>query len=322
MAKLATARAVALRKGDNMHRLILAALAALLLVSPAAAVVKPFPATFQVREIATNSAVIHVRVGGHGPAVLLLHGFGDSGDMWEPLAVKLAPDHTVIVPDLRGMGLSSHPEGGYDKKTEADDMNAVLDALHVGRVDLITHDIGNMVGYALAAQHPDRIKTWVVMDAPLPGIGNWQAQLSNPKTWHFNFHGPDEERLVAGRERIYLDRFWDELSADPSRIDEQTRRHYAALYARPHAIHDAMEQFIAFPHDGEDNKAFLAKGKLTMPVLAIGGSASYGASLAVELGFVADNVQSLVIQNSGHWLMEEQPDATVDAIMTFLMAHP
>jgi pimeloyl-ACP methyl ester carboxylesterase len=306
-----------------MRRLILVALTTLCLASPAWAVVKPFPPSFQLRDIATKGAVVHVRVGGHGPAVLLLHGFGDTGDMWEPLAVKLVGDHTVIAPDLRGMGLSSHPDGGYDKKTEAGDMNAVLNALHVGRVDLVTHDIGNMVGYALAAQHPDRIKTWVAMDAPLPGLGNWQAQLSNPKTWHFNFHGPDEERLVAGRERIYLDRFWNELSADPDRIDEQTRRHYATLYARPHAIHDAMEQFVAFPHDGDDNKAFLAKGgKLTMPVLAIGGSASYGASLAVELGFVADNVQSVVIRNSGHWLMEEQPDATVAAILAFLRAHP
>ena len=133
-----------------------------------------------------------------------------------------------------------------------------------------------MVGYALAAQYPARITRWVVIDAPLPGIGHWAGQLSNPKTWHFNFHGPDEERLVAGRERIYLDRFYNELSAHPERIDEQTRAHYATLYARPHAMHDAFEQFVAFPQDGVDNRAFLAKGKLTMPVLALGGEKSYG----------------------------------------------
>ena len=162
-----------------------------------------------------------MRIGGHGPAVVLLHGFGDTGDMWAPVAAVLAKDHTVIVPDLRGMGLSSHPDAGYDKKNEAADIAGVMDALDVKTAELVTHDIGNMVGYALAAQYPERITRWVVIDAPLPGIGNWAAQLSNPKTWHFNFHGPDEERLVAGRERIYLDRFYNELSADPAR---STRR--------------------------------------------------------------------------------------------------
>ena len=301
-------------------RTILAACAAIALLMPAAAgaAAKPFPASFAVREIAVEGATIHARVGGQGPAVLLLHGFGDSGDMWEPLAVILAKDHTVIVPDLRGMGLSSHPDTGYAKLAEAADMTKVLDAVGAGQIDLVTHDIGNMVGYALAASHPDRIKRWVAMDAPLPGIGHWDDQLKNPKTWHFNFHGPDEERLVAGRERIFLDRFYNELSANPAGIDEQTREHYAALYARPHAMHDAFEQFVAFPKDAVDNQALLAKGKLTMPVLAIGGSASYGASLAVELGYVATDVKSVVIPNSGHWLMEEQPAATMAAITEFL----
>ena len=301
-------------------RTVLAVIAALSLLAPAAALaeVKPFPASFAVREVPVDGATIHVRVGGHGPAVLLLHGFGDSGDMWQPLAVILAKDHTVIVPDLRGMGLSSHPDAGYTKLAEAGDMTRVLDAVGVSQIDLVTHDIGNMVGYALAASHPERIKRWVAMDAPLPGIGHWDDQLKNPKTWHFNFYGKDEERLVAGRERIYLDRFYNELGADPAHVDEQTRQHYAALYARPHAMHDAFEQFVAFPKDGIDNQALLAKGKLTMPVLAIGGSASYGAALAVELGYVASDVKGVSIANSGHWLMEEQPDATMAAILGFL----
>src|SRR5437868_7055667 len=186
-----------------LKRLLLAATALLPFAAPAAAEVRPFANAFQVREIATDGAVIHVRVGGHGPAVLMLHGFGDSGDMWQPLAAQMVKDHTVIVPDLRGMGLSSHPPTGYDKKTEATDMARVLNALHVERVDLVTHDIGNMVGYAFAVQHPDQVRRWVAMDAPLPGLGHWDDQLKNPKAWHFNFHGPDEERLVAGRERIY-----------------------------------------------------------------------------------------------------------------------
>lgn len=301
-----------------MHRLALVALAALSLALPASAAVKPFPANFKTQDVPVNGATIHVRVGGHGPAVLMLHGFGDTGDMWAPLASTMVRDHTVIVPDLRGMGLSSHPDTGYDKKSQAQDMAKVLDALHVQSVDLVTHDIGNMVGYALAAQYRPRVLRWVVMDAPLPGLGHWDDQLKNPKTWHFNFHGPDEERLVAGRERIFLDRFYNELSANPKGIDEQTRQHYAALYARPHAMHDALEQFVNFPRDGQDNLAFVAQGKLTIPVLAIGGSASYGSKLATEIGFAASNVKSVSIPNSGHWLMEEQPAATMAAILAFL----
>ena len=293
-------------------------LAALWLVLPVAAKVEPFPASFKAVDVKTTGAIIHVRIGGQGPAVLMLHGFGDTGDMWQPLAVVMMKDHTVVVPDLRGMGLSSHPPDGYDKKTQAEDLIQVLDQLKIATFDLVTHDIGNMVGYALAAMQPQRVTRWVVMDAPLPGIGHWDDQLRNPKTWHFNFYGPDEERLVAGRERIYLDRFYNELSADPKRIDEATREHYASLYARPQAIHNAFAQFAAFHQDAIDNQAFLAKGKLTMPVLAIGGEKSYGATLATEIGFVATNVTPLVIPDSGHWLMEEQPQKTVAAIVGFL----
>jgi len=294
------------------------ALGALLLAAPASAV-EPFPAAFHAKEIKTNGTTLYVRVGGRGPAVVLLHGFGDSGDMWAPVAKVLMKDHTVIVPDLRGMGLSAHPDTGYTKKNEANDIAGVMDALKIGKADLVTHDIGNMVGYALAAQYPDRITKWVAVDAPLPGIGAiWTAQLSNPKAWHFNFHGPDEERLVAGRERIYLDRFYNELSDDPKKIDEATRQHYAKLYARPHAMHDAFEQFAAFPQDGIDNQALLAKGKLTMPVLALGGEKSYGTVMADDLKQVATNVTSGIVPASGHWIMEENPEATTKLVVDFL----
>lgn len=300
-----------------MRCLFAALIAAPLFVAPALAI-EPFPAAFKTREIATNGTTLHVRVGGSGPAVVLLHGFGDTGDMWAPVAAKLVAGHTVIVPDLRGMGLSAHPDTGYTKKNEAVDIAGVMDALKVQKADLVTHDIGNMVGYALAAQYPARITKWVVIDAPLPGVGNWAAQLSNPKTWHFNFHGPDEERLVAGRERIFLDRFYNELSAHPEKIDEPTRAHYAALYARPHAMHDALEQFAAFPQDGVDNRALLAKGKLTMPVLALGGEKSYGAGMAAEASAVASDVKGGVIPESGHWVMEENPGATTRLVIEFL----
>jgi len=300
-------------------RVVLAVVAALALTVAASAAVRPFPPGFRIEKIKTDGATIYVRVGGTGPAVVMLHGFADTGDMWAPLAAALIRDHTVIVPDLRGMGLSSYPETGYDKKTQARDIAAVMDGLNVQKAALVTHDIGNMVGYALAAQYPDRITRWAVIDAPLPGIGPWDEILKNPLLWHFNFRGPDAERLVKGRERIYLDRFWNELSANPKAIDEATRRHYARLYARPGAMHAAFSQFAAFSQDASDNKAFAAKGKLTMPILALGAEKSFGEQQAAVMREVGTNVEGGIIVNSGHWIMEEQPDATVKVVRDFLV---
>ena len=301
-----------------MLRFLFAAAAAALLAVPAHARIEPFPATFHTKMVQTNGTSLYVRVGGQGPAVVLLHGFADTGDMWAPLAAELAKNHTVIVPDLRGMGLSAPAAAGYTKKNQALDIEGVMDSLKVQQADLITHDIGNMVGYALAVQAPTRITRWAVIDAPIPGIGHWDKIILTPMLWHFNFRGPDMERLVAGRERIYLDRFYNELSADPKKIDEATRNHYAALYARPHAMHDAFEQFHAFGTDATDNKALLAKGKLQMPVLALGAGKSFGEGMGVELRFAAANVTVGVIPDSGHWIMEENPGATTKLVLDFL----
>jgi pimeloyl-ACP methyl ester carboxylesterase len=311
-------------RSKSMARAVLiASMLCMLPAIEAAAEVKPFPASFHDSQMPVAGGTQYVRVGGKGPAVLLLHGFGDTGDMWEPLAARLVKDHTVIVPDLRGMGLSSHPEDGYEKAAQARDLVAILDSLKVKQVQLVTHDIGNMVGYSLAARYPGRVTSWVVMDAPLPGMGTWQTQLLNPRVWHFNFRGPDVERLVAGRERILLDRFYNELGGNPAGIDEQTRQHYAALYARPGAIHNAFGgQFEAFSRDAEENKANFDKvGKLDIPVLAIGGDHSYGASMKPEIDYVASNVEGAVIKDSGHWIMEEQPQQALDVILPFLAKH-
>ncbi|GIL40922.1 epoxide hydrolase [Rhodospirillales bacterium TMPK1] len=297
---------------------MLFALAALLLTVPAVAQVEPFPRSFHTEMIDTNGVKLHVRVGGTGPAVVLLHGYGETGDMWAPLAADLARDHRVIVPDLRGMGLSSRPAGGYDKKTQGVDIAGMLDVLKVEKTDLITHDIGNMVGYAFAAQYPQRVTKFVLMDAPVPGVGPWEEILKNPLLWHFRFGGPDMERLVAGRERIYLDRFWNEFSADPKKFSEASRVHYAKLYAQKGAMHAGFAQFAAFDQDAIDNKVFLEKGKLTMPVLAIGGAKSFGSTMATVMKFAATNVEEGVIPDSGHWLMEEQPAATVRMVRSFL----
>ena len=278
-----------------------------------------YPASFKTQNVATNGTTLFVRTGGQGPAVVLLHGFGNTGDMWAPLATELAKDHLVIVPDLRGMGLSAKPEGGYDKKTQGKDVAGLLDALKVEKTDVVGHDIGNMVAFAFVVQYQARVKKLVMMDSPVPGIGPWEEILKSPLLWHFNFRGPDVERLVAGRERIYLDRFYNEFSADPTKWTEAARDHYAKLYAQPGAMHAAFAQFGAFSQDAKDNPELLAaKGKLTMPILAIGGDHSFGPSMAVVMRAAGTDVKELVIAGSGHWLMEEQPQTTVAAIKAFL----
>jgi pimeloyl-ACP methyl ester carboxylesterase len=298
-----------------LHAVSLALLAA---AAPLAAQVPAYPASFKLREITVNQSTLHVRIGGTGPAVLLLHGFGETGDMWAPLAAALVGKHTVIVPDLRGMGLSSRPNASYDKKSQGEDMAQLLTALGVQSADLVTHDIGNMVGYALAAQHPDRITRFAIIDAPIPGIGPWDELVRSHQLWHFSFWGPDAERLVAGRERIYLDRFWNEFSADPKHFSEAARRHYARLYARPGAMHAGFSQFQAFDQDVIDDRALAERGKLPMPVLALGGEKSFGGTMAEIMRVVATNVEAGIVPGSGHWIMEENPRATVELVTAFL----
>lgn len=300
-----------------MIRLLLATLALIALSFHAQADVMPFPATFHTQDIKVDGATMHVRVGGKGPAVVLLHGFGDTGDMWAPLAADLARDHTVVVPDLRGMGLSSIPEGGYDKKTQAGDIRQVLSALKIEHSVVIGHDIGTMVAFAYAARYPELTERLVVMDAPVPGITPWNDIVRSPLLWHFDFGGADMERLVAGRERIYLDRFWNEFAGDPAKVDEGTRQHYAKLYARPGAMHAAFAQFRSIRQDAIDNAPVLQK-HLSMPVLAVGGEKSFGNNEAIVMRNAADNVTEVVIPAAGHWLMEEAPAPTIKAIRDFI----
>jgi pimeloyl-ACP methyl ester carboxylesterase len=300
-------------------RTLLAAVACLLVAPAVLAQSLVFPKEFQARTVSTNGSALHVRVGGKGPAVVLLHGYGETGDMWVPLAIDLAHDHTVIVPDLRGMGLSARAMSGFEKKNQARDLAGVLASLQVTRIDLVAHDIGNMVAFAFATANPQQVTRLVLIDAPVPGVGPWEDILKNPLLWHFRFGGPDMERLVAGRERIYLDRFWNEFSATPSRFTEAARSHYAALYARPGNMHAGFAQFAAFDQDAIDNRAWLAAGgKLQMPVLALGGEKSFGLTMAAVMRAAAANVTEGVVPESGHWIMEENPQATVALVRGFL----
>ncbi|MGU7783295.1 alpha/beta fold hydrolase [Burkholderia sp. PU8-34] len=302
-----------------LYKIIAVGIGVLVSSIPAFSAKPSLPIGFKERVVSvSDGAKIFVRSGGAGPAVVLIHGFGDTGVMWGPLAAKLAKDHTVIVPDLRGMGLSSKPPGGYDKKSQATDIREVLTTLGVDHAAVVGHDIGTMVAYAYAASYPDKVDKLVVMDAPIPGIPPWDQIVRSPKLWHFNFGGPDCERLVAGRERIYLDRFWNDFAGNPAKIDGETRAYYAKIYARPGAMHAAFAQFNSIDSkDVSDNLVF-SKTKLGMPVLAIGGEKSFGANMAAVMRNAATNVQESVVPNAGHWLMEESPSETVSIIDKFL----
>lgn len=276
------------------------------------------PSSFQAKTVhSPEGADIYVRWGGSGTVVVLVHGYAENSDSWAPLAADLMKDHTVVVPDLRGIGRSSKPEGGYDKKAQAKDLRAVVTALGFDKTAVVAHDIGNMVACAYAAMYPDKVDRLVVMDAPIPGIEPWNTILLNPGVWHFNFHGRDAERLVAGRERIYFDRIWNDFTGDPSKPDEGTRSFFTATYAQPGGMRAGFAQFTAFSTDAADNKVF-EQVKLTMPVLAVGGEKSFGSLQAVIMRHVAINVQEAVVPNSGHWLMEESPDYTVSLVRKFL----
>jgi len=278
------------------------------------------PASFQSKTIHTpEGADIYVRWAGSGGVVVLVHGYAENSDSWGPLAADLVKDHTVVVPDLRGIGRSSKPESGYDKKTQAKELRDVITNLGFDKTAVVAHDIGNMVAYAYAALYPEKVSRLVVMDAPIPGIEPWNTILLNPGVWHFNFHGPDAERLVAGRERIYFDRIWNDFTADPSKPDEDTRNFFTASYAQPGGMRAGFAQFTAFSTDAADNKVF-EQVKLTMPVLAVGGEKSFGPLQAVIMRHVALNVQEAVVPHSGHWLMEENPAYTVKLVREFLDA--
>ncbi|MER9328608.1 alpha/beta hydrolase [Mesorhizobium sp. M0488] len=294
--------------------------AALLAVSaPAQAQELPYPADFRIEEIEAHGVTIHARIGGSGPAIILIHGFGESGDMWAPLAASLVRNHTVIVPDLRGMGRSSKPAGGFSKMSQATDIAELMDTLNIVQSDVVAHDIGNMVAFAFAEKYPDRVAKLIVIDAPIPGVGPWDEIAKNPATWHFRFGGPDMERLVKGRERIYLDRFWNEFSADPAHFTEQSRRHYAALYALPGAMHSVFEQYRAFDQDAKDNREWaVAHGKLAMPVLALGAEKGLGMQMADIMRAAASDVTTGLIPYSGHWVMQENPTATVQLVQAFV----
>jgi len=268
-----------------------------------------------------NGVKIHYLKAGTGKKVLvLIHGFGETSRMWIPLFEEFGHDYTIIAPDIRGLGDSSRPATGYDKKTAAVDIRELVKSLGYERIDLVGHDIGLMVAYAYAAQYPNEVERLALLEAPIPGIGAvWGQIYTNPLLWHFHFvNSPIALDLVKGRERIFLEHFWQTLSANQKAMSEAERQTYAKSYAQPGAMRAAFEYFKAFnKQDAEDNRRFAAH-KLPMPVLVIAGDKAMGDALETQARIVSDNVTAMKFADTGHWLMEERPAETKAALRNFL----
>jgi pimeloyl-ACP methyl ester carboxylesterase len=273
---------------------------------------------FVSRDAEVAGAKIHYTTGGHGPAVLLLHGYAETSRMWTPIFPLLAGKFTVIAPDLPGIGDSSIPADGLDMKMAAIRIHALVKSLGVTKARVVGHDIGLMVAYAYAAQYPSETEKLVLMDAFLPGVAGWEPIYNSPLYWHFRFHGPAPEALVKGREDIFFAYFWNDLAADKNHsLPEADRKVYLAAYSRPGRMRVAWEYFVSFIQAAKDFEG-LSKTKLTMPVLSIGGDKSLGVPLGEQAKLVATDVTVVVVHNSGHWIMEEQPRQTMDALVKFL----
>ena len=268
-----------------------------------------------------NGVRLHYLVVGQGDPVLLLHGFGQSSHMWRPLMRELAKNHTVIAADLRGAGQSDAPEEGYAKSSMARDVHALMTGLGYDKVSVVGHDMGLMVAYAYAVQFPSEVKSIALLDAFLPGVGEWTRVGLVRDQWHFHFFGKTPQALVQGRERIYLEHFWNDFAADPAKsIPEADRKIYAAEFARPNHVRAGMEYFRALDEDGKEFHEYAAK-PLTMPMLVITGEKGSGDFLVKQAELIATDVQSAVVPGAGHWLMEEAPGFVIPKLVDFLSSE-
>ena len=265
-----------------------------------------------------NGTRLHYLAAGRGEPIVLLHGYAETSHMWRPLIPELAATHTVIAPDLRGAGQSGTPPGGYTKAEMAKDIHALAQKLRFEKIRLVGHDIGLMVAYAYAAQYPNEVDRIVLMDAFLPGVGNWRDVWLMRDLWHFHFYGKTPLALVHGRERIYFEHFWNDFAANPAHsVSERDRRFYAKAYARPGGMRAGFEYFRAFQQDAEDFSHF-AQTPLLMPMLVLTGEKASGEGLIQQGRLVAMNVEGVVVRNSGHWLMEEAPEQVIPKLVAFL----
>jgi len=307
-----------LQTGMFLGLLLAAAVAAIGQTKPGQ--IKSGPSAIESRFGDVDGIKIHYLTAGHGPAVILLHGYTQTSRMWRPLIPKLTDKFTVIAPDLPGIGDSAIPknEAGLDMKTAAIRIHGLAKSLGIGKARVVGHDIGLMVAYAYAAQFPSEVEKLIVMDAFLPGVPGWELAYDSPNFWHFRFHGPTPEALVQGREKIYFAYFWNDLAADGKHsLPEADRASYVAAYSRPGRMRAGWAYFASWPETAKDF-AQMAQTQLTMPVLAISGEKASAAILGPQMKRVATDVKVIELKDCGHWVMEERPRETMDALVEFL----
>ena len=274
--------------------------------------------TIASRTVTIESVKLHYLTAGHGPTLMLIHGYTQTSCMWRPIIPLLAEKFTVIAPDLPGIGDSAIPKDGLDMKTAAIRLHALAKSLQIEKARVVGHDIGLMVAYAYAAQFPTETEKLVLMDAFLPGVAGWETAYNHPGSWHFRFNGPTPEALVRGRERIYFEHFWNDFAADKKRsLSKADRAAYTAAYARPGRMRAGWAYFVSFGQAAKDF-AQLSQMKLSMPALAIGGDKANGELLGQQMKIVASDAKVVVLKKTGHWVLEENPKGTTDALMNFL----
>lgn len=276
------------------------------------------PAGFKHQYATVNNVKIHYVIGGQGEPLLLVHGFGQNWYMWNRLLPELSKHFTIVAPDLRGVGESAKPVGGYDKKTMSTDLHELMKSLGFKNINLVGHDIGLMVAYAYAAQYPDDVKKVALLDALLPGVEPVWSQVRS-QAWWFGFFGmPHSGEIVDGKAGLFLTNFWPIVGYVKEPFTKAETDEFIRAYSVPGATTGAFNWFAAFNQDAVDNVELMKK-KLPMPLLAMGSDHLAGAFLADHSKLVAENVKEVIIHDSGHWIVQEQTDQVQKGLLDFFL---
>ena len=272
--------------------------------------------------VEVNGIRMHYTVAGAGEPVVLLHGFPMTSYYWRKVIPVLAERYTVVAPDLRGCGDTDRPSGGYDKRSVAEDIRQLTQHLKLGPFNLVSHDVGMMVAYAFASRYPADVRRLALTEAALAGLGleDLFDAAKNPRMFHLPlFEAPNglAEALITGREKLFVSHMMRQQAYDTTALDDETLEEYTRHLAAPGALHGGIEYFRTHTIDAAHNREH-ARTKLPMPVLTVGGTASFGAHLEPEIRPLADNMRSVMIDECGHYLAEERPERLAEELLRFL----